>query len=492
MDRMHDCVIFTDLDGVITGCNRVVSTVYGYTPEELEWQNVAILYPPEDREFLTETLIPAVMKTGGFSGELRHQRKLGNYIYIHLSVSLLQHEDGTPYGMVGFAVDVTPQKLSGIQSDGRFEVLTQALPALIWWADPNGDMNYATSRTLEYFGVPLEQISGRRWIEFVHPEDREHSLAVWERAIAERGIFETEYRLRRHDGEYIYHLGRGLPVFDTDGSLTAFVRTSTDIDSQRKTETALRQSEKLAAVGKLASSISHEINNPLAAVTNLVYLLINNPSLDQTAREYLNSAQDELARIAEITTQALRFHKQSSAAVPVRIADVLDSVLAIYKPRIKSGGLQIHREYHGTPPLNCFAGEIRQVIANIIGNAIDATPQGGRLRVRLRSSTDWKTRQRLGVHITVGDTGHGVEEKNRKHIFEAFFTTKGINGTGLGLWISKDLIENHGGTISLRSSTGVGSSGTVISIFLPFEAIRPPQPVQPGNSGVILPSLRSS
>ncbi len=469
-DLSHDCVITTDLQGIIKTCNKNVMGVYGYLPSALKGQSVTILFPVEDCEFLTSTLIPEVLETGKFCAEQRGQRKLGSYIYVHLSVSLLRDTDGNPCGMILFSMDITPQKLPGIQGDGRFEVLAQALPQLIWWCDKNGDSNYVTARTLQFFGVPLEGLTGRKWIDFVHPEDRVDSLKQWEKAVAEGGIFEMEYRLRRHDGQDVYHFARALPICDTENNLTGFVHTSTDISSQKIAEMALRQTEKLAAVGKLASSISHEINNPLEAVTNLLYLLAGHGSLDRTAREYVKAAQEELARITEITTQTLRFHNQSTNAVATRIPDILDSVLAFYKPRIKSADLQLLREYQGTEPLKCFAGEIRQSLANIIGNAIDATPAGGRLRVRLRSSRDWKTRQKLGIRITVADTGHGMSKENQRRIFEPFFTTKGISGTGLGLWITKDLIVRQGGTISVRSSKKEDTSGTVFSIFLPFES----------------------
>jgi signal transduction histidine kinase len=317
-------------------------------------------------------------------------------------------------------------------------------------------------------------LSGRKWIDFVHPEDRVEALEKWNKAVSEGQIFEMEHRLRRHDGEDICHLARALPILDAAGTLTGYVRTSTDVSSQKRTEFALRQSEKLAAVGKLASSISHEINNPLESVTNLLYLLGSNPTLDRTGLEYLRMAEAELARISEITTQTLRFHRQATKAVPTRLAEVIDSVLSIYKSRITSAGLLLSREYESTEPLTCFAGEIRQAIANVIGNAIEATSQGGKLRVRLRASHDWKTRQQLGLRITVGETGSGIMADQRAQIFEAFFTTKGISGTGLGLWITKGLIDKHHGTISVHSSTEEDASGTVVSIFLPFETLQQP------------------
>jgi PAS domain S-box-containing protein len=353
--------------------------------------------------------------------------------------------------------------------DDRFETLTQALPQLIWWADTAGDVIQISLRTSVFFGVPLPQLAAREWIKFVHPDDQESTLTQWNTAVEGILPFEKEHRLRRQDGEYIYHLSCALPVINSHGILSGFVSTSTETDSQKKIEAALRQSEKLIAVGKLASSIAHEINNPLESVTNLLYLMGSNASLDATARAYLKTAEEEIARIAEITSQTLRFHKQSTVAAPTRLAELLDSVLAIYKSRILSAGLILNREYRSTELLTCLSGEIRQALSNLIGNAVEASAPGGKLRIRLCVSRDWATGERQGLRVTVADTGTGIDENLRPQVFEAFYTTKGVTGTGLGLWITKGILDRHQAVLSLHSSVKDGNSGTVVSIFLPFE-----------------------
>jgi signal transduction histidine kinase len=244
--------------------------------------------------------------------------------------------------------------------------------------------------------------------------------------------------------------------------------TSTEIEFKKRSEQALRQTEKLAVVGRLASSIAHEINNPLASVMNLVYLLSSNPSLDLEAREYVKTAQEELQRISEVATQALRFHKQSTAPAPTAISELLDSVLALYRRRILNRELQVECEYQPSEPLICRSGDIRQAIANIIGNAIEAASHGTRLRIRLGNRRNPNNDQ-PGLRITISDAGHGMTPATINRIFEPFFTTKGDTGTGLGLWIAKDLIALHGGTISVKSSTIPGRSGTTFSIFLPYQ-----------------------
>ena len=235
----------------------------------------------------------------------------------------------------------------------------------------------------------------------------------------------------------------------------------------RRSEAALRQSEKLAIVGRLAASIAHEINNPLEAVTNLLYLLDGTP-LDTQQREYLNTAQQELTRVSEIAAHTLTFNRKRDVRGEASISALLDSVLVLYHGRLAGSNTVVEHRYRNAAPLSCYPGELRQVFANLIGNAFDATRGGGRILVRERKAKH--SRNGLdGVRLTVADTGDGISADVKAHLFEAFQSTKGLNGSGLGLWISKGIIEKHGGSIRFRSSTKPGCSGTVFSIFLPLD-----------------------
>jgi signal transduction histidine kinase len=234
-------------------------------------------------------------------------------------------------------------------------------------------------------------------------------------------------------------------------------------------EAALRQSDKLAAVGRLASSIAHEINNPLEAVTNLLYLL-DGTTLNQVQRGYLDTARRELARVSEIAAQTLTFNRQRDIRGQASVSTLLDSVLALYQGRLAGSEIVIDRRYQNTSPFTCYPGELRQVFANLIGNAFDATRKGGCIFLRERAARSSKTDQ-AGVRITVADTGHGIHAFVKSHLFQAFKSTKGSNGSGLGLWISKEIIDKHGGSIQFRSSTKAGKSGTIFSIFIPLSDI---------------------
>jgi len=242
-----------------------------------------------------------------------------------------------------------------------------------------------------------------------------------------------------------------------------------DASERKRNEEALRKTEKLAATGRLAASIAHEINNPLEAITNLLFLLRNFCQLQDPALNYVTMAEHEARRISEITQQTLRFYRQSTMPSRASMAELIDSVLTLYQGRLNALNISIERGYDHEMDLFCFSGELRQVFANLVGNAIDATSAGGRLIIRARPSRNWKNTAQAGIRFVVADTGTGMDAEVREHAFEAFFTTKEVTGTGLGLWVSHEIILKHRGLVHLRSR-GAGSerpSGTVFQVFIP-------------------------
>jgi len=254
-----------------------------------------------------------------------------------------------------------------------------------------------------------------------------------------------------------------------------------DASDRKRSEEALRRTEKLAATGRLAASIAHEINNPLEAVTNLLFLLRNFCQLEDPALNYVAMAEHEAQRISEITQQTLRFYRQSTLPTRANMSELLGSVLSLYHGRLNTLNIEVKRDFDPALDIFCFAGEVRQVFANLVGNAIDATMAGGRLWVRARSARNWKDPRQKGIRFTIGDTGTGMEPSVRKRVFEAFFTTKEVTGTGLGLWVSLEIIVKHHGIVHVRSraATSGRAPGSVFSIFLPDDPTLVAAPVTP-------------
>jgi signal transduction histidine kinase len=233
-----------------------------------------------------------------------------------------------------------------------------------------------------------------------------------------------------------------------------------------RAQEALRRSEKLAVTGRLAASIAHEINNPLEAVTNLLFLMRSSPEPSKF-HAYLAQADQELARVAEITRHTLRFYREPSHPVDTEVASVLRSVLVLYNSRLAGANVEVEIEIDA-PFARVLAspGELRQVIANIVGNAIDAMRHGGRLRIRVSEESGLGDFPR--VRLTIADTGSGIPAALLPAIFEPFVTTKGETGTGLGLWVTGEIIRRSGWNIRVRSQCGPGQSGTTFSITMPL------------------------
>jgi two-component system CheB/CheR fusion protein len=243
-----------------------------------------------------------------------------------------------------------------------------------------------------------------------------------------------------------------------------------DITERKQAEAALIKSEKLAAAGRLAATLAHEINNPLQAVTNLMVLLEKSPKLDEADRAYATMAAEELASVTELTRQSLSFFREAAAPKAVNMEETLEGVLKLYGKRVAEKGISVVKQYRSNETILSYPGEIRQIFATLLLNAMQATKAGGSITVRLRKASRGLNRKTKGVRILISDTGIGIPAENRTRIFEPFFTTKDEQGTGLGLWVAQGIVSRLGGSIRMRSSVRTHKHGTCFSVFLPMKA----------------------
>lgn len=323
-------------------------------------------------------------------------------------------------------------------------------------------------RQAAFFGLKPGQVVGRKLTEMAPiPGLRElfDQVARGEPVIN----YPLEGTLVTDPTEYRYWTVSYFPVYGPDGAIQGITAASQEITQQKKAEKALIQTEKLAAVGRLAASIAHEINNPLEAVMNLLYLAHASGDPEEV-RNYLSTAEAELRRVSAITAQTLRFYRQASHPQEIDTAVLVAEIVNVYVGRLRNSRAELVTRLRAHRPLRCFDGEVRQVLANLIGNSLDAmSGQQGRLLIRTREATHWPTGER-GVVFTVADTGSGIAKETVRRLFEPFFTTKGSIGTGLGLWVSHEIVTRHRGALRLRSSQKPGHHGSVFTVFLPFEA----------------------
>ena len=274
--------------------------------------------------------------------------------------------------------------------------------------------------------------------------------------------------LRDRDGNMIPIEDSAAPLRDADGKLVGVVLVFRDASLERQTQEVLRKTEKLAAAARLSATIAHEINNPLEAIGNLIYLAKGEEGISATAREHLRMAEDELERVSHITRQTLGFYRESKLPELIDLPSLVESVLRIHSNKFMTKNIAVLRNFHECPPIHGLAGELKQVMANLISNAADAVAIGGTIWVGLECVDAVDGRN---VRLTVEDDGPGITEKNRARIFEPFFTTKKDVGTGLGLWVSREIVDRHGGTISMTSRPSLGESGSVFHVHLPLSLV---------------------
>ena len=374
-----------------------------------------------------------------------------------------------PHYLVGACTDVSTRKVDEI-SRLRLAAIVESSDDVIVSKDLNGIVTSWNAAAERVFGYTPEEMVGQPILKIIPPElhhDEDRILATLRRG--ERiDHFET-VRVTK-SGERLDVSLTISPVRDEHGRIVGAAKIARDITQRKKTEEALRMSDKLATTGRLAATVAHEINNPLESIVNLVYLAKSQKGLPENVREYLRATEEELDRVSQLTRQALGFYREKTAATTVRVGPIISQLRTVFSPKTTNKRIDLQMEVDQDPEIVAVPGELRQLFANLLSNSIDAVPTDGTIRVRVSKGREFNSKGRAGARVTIADSGPGIDPLHRSRIFEPFFTTKKEVGTGLGLWVSKGIVERHGGNIRLRSRTIPGRSGTVFSIFLPSKA----------------------
>jgi PAS domain S-box-containing protein len=467
-----------DPQGNITYANQGFLAYIGLTTETLNsgWLDA---FAPVDRKRVGEVWTRSVTTGVDFDVEalIRHIQT-GEHRYWHLRAAPVRDASGAILHWLGVGQDIHDTKtytaalrFEQMETERRraeLETIYKTTPIGLALLDPV-DFRFLNLNDQEaaMIGLPKDQILGRPLAEIAPIP----GLLELLRSVAKGNEIKDHLLVSdpaEGSGKPRFWSVNYSPIYNESGAIRAISSATIEITNQKKAEAALIQSEKLAAVGRLASSISHEINNPLEAITNLLFLISLDHDLPEQLKTYVHMAQSELSRVSQIATQTLRFHRQAVAPTLVAPAELVDAVIRLYTGRLMNSNIKVDAHYPTETRILCFENDIRQVLNNLIANAIDAMRNGGRLIVRahdalLHSASGTSP----GIRITIADTGHGMSPTILTRIFEPFFTTKDLNGTGLGLWISAGIIERHQGRIRVRSSDRPDLHGTVFSLFLP-------------------------
>jgi two-component system, NtrC family, sensor kinase len=342
--------------------------------------------------------------------------------------------------------------------------------------DRTGRVVYVNATGAQMLGAETDHFIGLPFQDAVHARKGDENERLATVKLIEplpQTVRSAETTFHARDGRPLMVEYTSAPLIE-DEEVTGAVVSFRDISERKRAEEALRVTEKLATTGRMAATIAHEINNPLEAVTNLLYLIGHNPGLNETIKGYAAMAEQELARVTHITRQTLGFYRRSETPTQFDVREILESVLSIYRRRFESGAITIVRKYRFDQPVQGFSGELRQVFSNLLINAIEAVKDKGQIVLHVSPWRDWARRGELcGVRVAVADNGPGIAVERRSHVFEPFFTTKGEKGTGLGLWVSHGIVRKHGGMIRMRSRSGGKATGTCFTVYLPFGGSAP-------------------
>jgi PAS domain S-box-containing protein len=376
-----------------------------------------------------------------------------------MSVLVGNHGDAATAGIAGLPADTARFLLASIVASCDDAIISKT---------PDGTITSWNNGAEAIFGYSEEEALGQHISLLAVPGDEQDMPKIIERVMRGERVDHYETRRRAKSGEVLNISLTVSPIRNDSGEIIGASKIARDVTAHKKTQDALRSSEKLAVMGRMVASIAHEINNPLESVMNLLYLL-QGQNLDPESSKFVTQAQEELSRVAAITAQTLNFYRNAVLPTRIQISKILDETIEFHNLRLWRAHIRVEKKYRPTPPVLCLEGELRQVFMNLIGNAVDAMPQGGRLLVRIRPAADTLTAAPM-VRITIADTGTGMDRTTLKRLFEPFYTTKGASGTGLGLWVSAEIIRKHAGGIQVRSSQVPGRAGTNFVLRLPQEA----------------------
>jgi PAS domain S-box-containing protein len=462
--------VVLDLDGHIVLANAAFRELASLSADRVVGASFRNLLGSAGAIFFDTQLLPSLLLSGRRKEIALDLRTTQGRVPVLVNFTV-QYQEGQPCGIRAVLFDAAERRLferdllrSRKEAEQLSEVILHSSDAVIT-SHVDGKIRNWNNGAMEMFG---HSSTGRMLWELILPAGQQDSLEAVKRRLEIGHEYSGEIVVCRKDNTQFEASIKLTPHMEAPGIFLAYSAVLRDISNQKRSEKALLQNEKLASVGRLASSIAHEINNPLESVTNLLYIL--DAQVPPELKALVTTAQEELARVSQITTHTLRFHRQSSSPTKLDVTALFESVVALYQGRLRNSGIDPRIGPRRASQLHCHEGELRQIVLNIVGNAVDAMKSGGVLHLRCSDSTCWRDGSR-GVRIVIGDTGKGMDHATLARIFEPFFSTKGIGGTGLGLWVTQDLVQKNKGNIAVRSSIDAETHGTVFSLFFPHQRL---------------------
>jgi PAS domain S-box-containing protein len=464
VDSSDDAIISKDLNGIITSWNEAARRIFGYTAEEIVGQPILRLIPEElhSEEFEILKKLRAGERIEHY--ETVRMRKSGERFPISVTISPVRDSTGRVVGASKIGRDIGDRRRLD-NSRFRLAAIVDSADDAIISKDLNGIIESWNQGASRMFGYTPEEIIGQSILLLIPEELRYEEDEILRKLRAGERIEHYETTRARKNGDLVEVSVTISPIRNNEGKVIGASKIARDISDRKRMEKMLIQSEKLAATGRMAAAIAHEINNPLESLMNLIFLARQSCAASPKALNYLLTAEAELDRVSHIARQTLGYYRDTSSPSEVYLHGLIENVLTVYHAKLLTNGISVESSFNDLRKISVSQGEMLQVFSNVIANAIDAMRQGGKLTIALRKTT---ALDGDGIQTIVRDEGIGISHENLERIFEPFFTTKGNLGTGIGLWVTKQLVERRGGQIAITSSTAPGKSGTSVTIQIPF------------------------
>jgi nitrogen fixation negative regulator NifL len=459
-------IILVNEDGTILWSNPAFSQMTGYLREEIVGKNPRLLKSgKQDQEFY-RNLWDTIFTGKVWHGEIINRRKDGSLYHEDQTITPVFDQNGEITNFISIRQDITEHKKAEAalrKSEEQYRSLVIATTQIVWQTNASGEVMEDIPMWRSYTGQSVQDLQGQGWINALHPDDRERTAEIWAQAVATKTLYDTEYRIRSHTGEYGYFAVRGVPIKDKDGNISGWIGTCTNITEKKNYENQLLQAEKHAVIGRMVGSVTHEINNPLQTIKNCLYLIRQDTGTDSPNNEPLEMALSETQRLSNLVGQLHQLYRPQAVQTmhTQELLDLIEDFRSLIIPHLKNSNVVWQPSTSlQSCMINCVREQVIEVFLNISMNAIEAMqPSGGILSIDMVYSED---KEQVGVILR--DTGPGIQAEVLPHIFEPFITTKGY-GLGLGLSICYDIIQKHGGKITVDSQPG---QGTMFTIWLPI------------------------
>lgn len=459
-----DAIISKDLSGIITSWNEGARRIFGYEADEIVGQSILRLIP-DDLQHEEEFILGKIRSGERIEHfETTRQRKNGERFPISVTISPIKNEDGTIVGASKIARDISERRRAD-ESRYRLAAIVDSADDAIISKDLNGIITSWNHGAQRLFGYQAEEIIGQSILRLIPENLRHEEDEILRKLRVGEKIEHYETTRLSKEGEPREVSITISPIRNRTGTVVGASKIARDISDRKKVERLAVQAEKLATTGRMAAVIAHEINNPLASVLNLIYLVRQGGMSPEEIKNNLSLAERELERVSHLARQALGYYRDSGAPSEVHLSNLMENVLSIYRNKLLSRKIVVDAQYSDLRKISVRPGEIVQIFSNLISNSIDAMPNGGKLSISITKEVG---ANRDGFRTVITDTGHGIQREHLGRIFEPFFTTKGLLGTGIGLWIARQITERHDGQISISSGTEPGNSGTAVTVYLPF------------------------